>query len=131
MSAAIRDPKAAEQFPPIEALAASLTRAIEIASSKCPEVVQHIAPVLSALALIQLDMAHFKTSKQRKLEQMIVLEKKLARCDRGERRRYIMEFLDLPESTYHDYRTMLLERGAIPNDSELLGVSSESDDADE
>jgi hypothetical protein len=113
-------------IPALEALSASLTRAIELASSKCPEAVQHIAPVLSALALIQLDMAQFKTSKQRTLEQMVLLEKKLVRCDPGERAAYIMNFLELPQATYYDYRKLLRERGAIPNDSELLGVSGDS-----
>lgn len=119
-----------DEIPPVEALSASLVCAIDLVASKCPEAVPHITRVLKALALIQLDMAQFKTPKQQKLEQMTLLEKRLAACDAGERKKYIMGCLELPESTYHDYRKILINRKAIPDDSELFGVANENNRSD-
>lgn len=122
-----------DQIPPLEALAASLTRAISLCASKCPEAVPHIAKVLEAIALIQLDMAQFKAPKQQKLEQMAILERKLASCDAGERKRYIMDCLDISESTYHDYQKILRARssGDSDFDSEDVGVTTETEDVED
>jgi hypothetical protein len=117
----------ADKVHTLDDVIAGLARAVRVASEQLPELVGCIAPALEMLTQTQLGIAALSSNKQRTLEQMAVWEIKLADCDSGERAAYIMDVLDLPRSTYYEYRKLLEREGLIPDESELFGLTAEDD----
>jgi hypothetical protein len=112
----------------IDDVIAGLATAIRVASQEKPELVGLIAPALEMLSQTQVGLSALSSRKQRTLEEMALLEAQLAACDPGKRATYIMDRLDLPRSTYYDYRALLEAKGLVsPDESELSGLAEEDD----
>jgi hypothetical protein len=125
-----RSARVSDKPDSLDDVIAGLSRAIRLASEELPELVGYIAPALDMLTQTQLAISALGSRKQQLLQQMAVLELQLAGCDPGERAAYVMDRLDLPKSTYYEYRKLLEQEGVIPDESGLSGLTTEAGDED-